>query len=210
MEKTTTSAAVSKSPDADIITAWGRRSVASAIYAALPYSDCPEGAYTPDEQAQLDIIDEAEAVINAATALTTQGVAVQVWVGLAHMLTDKEADAAIDMMDLDWFLADEARFDWQVRLCLAALRSLREMTPAPVGWDILDWLRRFEAVGGSLHATSVGVQLHGRSIEEQQAARAVLDEIEVDPARKETVRRLAQDNPVAAPVIEALASGELK
>lgn len=81
-------------------------------------------------------------------------------------------------------------------------------SPAP--WDVQDWLNRFQAAGGSLHATTVGVQLYGRSIEHQQTARALLDEIEADPMRKEAVRRLAQDNPVAAPVIEAMASGELK
>lgn len=116
--------------DASLIAAWGRRAVASATFATLPFSDCPQTAYTPEEQAQLDIIDEAEIVINDATAMTPQGVAIQIWVGLAHHLTDRDAEAAVNLMDLDWFLADETRFDWNERLFIAALRSLRAMCGA--------------------------------------------------------------------------------
>ncbi|MBL9066452.1 MAG: hypothetical protein JNN10_09185 [Sphingopyxis sp.] len=112
-------------PDGAILEAWGRRSVASAIYASLPFSDCPNAAYTPEEKAQIDIMDAAENLICAATATTPQGVAIQLWTALAHVEQDREPEAAINIMDLDWFLLDETRFDWNVRLILAALKSLR-------------------------------------------------------------------------------------
>ena len=113
--------------DAEIIAAWGRRSVANAIYGTLPFSDCPGKAYTPEEQEQLDIIDAAEELIHTAAATTPQGAAIQLWTALAHIEQTQEAEVAINIMDLDWFLMDEARFDWPVRLILSALRSLRAM-----------------------------------------------------------------------------------
>ncbi|PKQ00805.1 MAG: hypothetical protein CVT74_02315 [Alphaproteobacteria bacterium HGW-Alphaproteobacteria-13] len=119
--------AVATNPDADILAAWGRRSVAYAIYNGLPHCDEPGTPYTPEEQAQLDIVDEAEAVINTATAATPQGVAIQLWTGLAHILTNREEEQAINIADLDWFLMDETRFDWGERLILSGIRSLRAM-----------------------------------------------------------------------------------
>jgi len=113
--------------DAELLAAWGRRSIANAIYGTLPFSDCPGKAYTPEEQEQLDIIDEAEALIKDAAASTPQGIAVQVWTALSHIEQTRDAEAAINIMDLDWFLIDESRFDWSVRLILSALKSLREM-----------------------------------------------------------------------------------
>jgi hypothetical protein len=111
--------------DAAILAAWGRRSVACAIYATLPFSDCPKVEYTPEEQTQIDIMDAAEILICDATATSPQGAAIQLWTALAHIEQDRDAEAAINIMDLDWFLTDETRFDWNVRLILAALRSLR-------------------------------------------------------------------------------------
>lgn len=113
--------------DAAILAAWGRRSVACAIYGTLPFSDCPKVAYTPEEQTQIDIMDAAEILICEATATSPQGAAVQLWTALAHIEQDTHAEVAINIMDLDWFMADEARFDWPVRLILSALRSLRAM-----------------------------------------------------------------------------------
>jgi hypothetical protein len=114
-------------PDAAILAAWGHRSVASAIYSGLPFSDCPNAAYTPEEKEQVDIMDAAEEVIRAAVATTPQGVAVQLWTALAHIEQDRDPETAINIMDLDWFLLDEGRFDWSTRLILAALKSLRAM-----------------------------------------------------------------------------------
>jgi len=113
--------------DAAILEAWGRRSVANAIYIRLPFSDSPNAAYTPEELAQIEIMDAAEMAICKATATEPRGVAVQLWTALAHIETDREAEAAINIMDLDWFLLDDERFDWNVRLILAALKSLRAM-----------------------------------------------------------------------------------
>lgn len=118
---------LTKNDDAEILAAWGRRSVACAIYGTLPFSDCPKVEYTPEERAQIDIMDAAEIMVCDATATTPQGVAVQLWTALAHIEQSVEAEAAINIMDLDWFLADETRFDWNVRLILAAIRSLRAM-----------------------------------------------------------------------------------
>lgn len=112
-------------PDADILAAWGRRSVASAIYSGLPFSDCPNTAYTPEEQAQVEIMDAAEEAIRAVAATTPRGVEIQLWTALVHIEQTQDAEAAINIMDLDWFLMDEERFDWPVRLILAALKSLR-------------------------------------------------------------------------------------
>jgi hypothetical protein len=113
--------------DAEILAAWGRRSVACAIYSGLPFTECPSEVYTPEEQEQVNIMDAAEAAIHEATATTPQGAAIQLWTALAHIEQDRTAEAAINIMDLDWFLIDETRFDWNVRLILAALRSLRAM-----------------------------------------------------------------------------------
>lgn len=124
METTISTIAPAKD-DAAILAAWGRRSVACAIYATLPFSDCPKVEYTPEEQAQIDIMDAAEILICEATATTPQGAAIQLWTALAHIEQDTHAEAAINIMDLDWFLRDETQFDWNVRLILAALRSLR-------------------------------------------------------------------------------------
>lgn len=116
--------------DADILAAWGRRSVASAIYATLPFSECPNAAYTPEEKAQVDVINAAEILICDATATSLGGVAIQLWTALAHIEQSRDGEAAINIMDLDWFLEDETRFDWDVRLILAALKSLRAMDGA--------------------------------------------------------------------------------
>ncbi|MGR4893326.1 hypothetical protein ACIPPQ_20060 [Sphingopyxis sp. LARHCG72] len=114
-------------PDADILAAWGRRSAACAIYGTLPFSECPKTQYTPEEQTQIDAMDTAEIQICKATSSTPQGVAVQLWTALAHIEQTREAETAINIMDLDWFFIDETQFDWSVRLILAALRSLRAM-----------------------------------------------------------------------------------
>lgn len=132
MERTSTTApegatALTTKADAAILAAWGRRSVASAIYGGLPFSECPNEAYTPEEAEQVGIMDAAEEEIRAATATTPRGVEVQLWTALAHIEQQREADAAINIMDLDWFLIDEGAWDWNTRLILAALKSLRAM-----------------------------------------------------------------------------------
>lgn len=130
------SAAVTK-PDAAILAAWGRRSVASAIYSGLPFTECPTEIYTPEEAEQVDIMDAAEEEICAATATTPRGVEVQLWTALAHIEQDRDDESAINIMDLDWFLMKEVDYDWSTRPILAALRSLRAMRAQ--GADTAAW-----------------------------------------------------------------------
>jgi hypothetical protein len=113
--------------DADILAAWGRRSLAHASYVMLPFSDCPSAAYTPEEREQVEIMDAAEIAIREAVATTPRGVSIQLWTALAHIEQDRDTETALNIMDLDWFLIDEGRFDWNVRLIIAALKSLRAM-----------------------------------------------------------------------------------
>lgn len=116
--------------DAEILAAWSRRSVACEIYSDLPLSGCLNNVYTPEERAQIDIMDAAELLIQKTDASTAAGVAIQLWTALAYIEQDRDAEVAINAMNLDWFLSDEPRFDWNVRLILAALRSLRAMGEA--------------------------------------------------------------------------------
>lgn len=124
----TARAIISPHANADdaILAAWGRRSVAHAIYNVLPFKDEGEG-YTAEEQVHIDTIDEAEGVIRNAIATTSRGVEIQLWVAFNHMVSKREDDEAVNIMDLDWFLMDETRFEWPERLIIAALKSLRAM-----------------------------------------------------------------------------------
>lgn len=130
---------LSTNDDAAIIAAWERHKAAHAVYAALPFGDgLPLGSYTPEEQEQWDVIDAAEAVIKDNVATTPAGIEIQLWVSLAHNLSDQVDEQAAHDRDLDYFLADEGRFDWTDRLVIAAIRSLRAMqalTPDTAAWD---------------------------------------------------------------------------
>lgn len=115
-------------PDAAILAAWERHKSAHAVYAALPFGEAlPLGSYTPEEQEQWDVIDAAEAVMKNTLATTPVGVECQLWVSLCHSLTDRKDEQAARDRNLDYFLADEGRFDWTDRLVIAAIRSLRAM-----------------------------------------------------------------------------------
>lgn len=119
---------LSTKDDAAIIAAWMRHKAAHAVYAALPFGEAlPLGSYTPEEQQQWDMIDAAEAVIKNNIATTPAGVEIQLWVSLAHSLTDRSDEQAARDRNLAYFLADEGRFDWTDRLVIAAIRSLRAM-----------------------------------------------------------------------------------
>lgn len=118
--------AISTKDDAALIAAWERHKSAHAVYEALPFAEgLPMGAYTPEEQVQWDLIDAAEIEIKSTIAQTPHGIEIQLWVSLAHSLTDREDDAAARRHDNEYFLADEGRFDWTDRLVIAAIRSLR-------------------------------------------------------------------------------------
>ncbi len=115
-------------PDAAILAAWDRYQTARSIYDGLPFGEgLPLGSYTPEEQEQWDIIDAAEAVIKNNIATTPAGVEVQLWVSLEHSLSGRSDEQAARDRNIDYFLADEGRFDWTDRLVIAAIRSLRAM-----------------------------------------------------------------------------------
>lgn len=114
--------------DAEILAAWERWREAHAVYDALPFADeigLEPGTRTPDEAEQWGIIDEAQAVLATTKAATPEGAAIQLWVALWPSNHDGEVVRAIFRRDLAWFEANESDFDWDVRLILAALRSLQ-------------------------------------------------------------------------------------
>lgn len=100
---------------------------ARAVYDALPHGDCPSGAYTPAEQAQWDEMDAAEAIVHKAIASTPKGVELKLWLALGHTLTSREDDKAARDGNLAYFDAQDDHFDWNARLILSAIRSLRAM-----------------------------------------------------------------------------------
>lgn len=114
-------------PDATLIAAWDRRKAAYATYNALPLTDCPGTSYTPAEQAELDIIDQAEAEILAAKAATPRGVEIQLWIAFSHMLTSRDEDEAATREDIDWFASKGDALDWHDRFMVAAIINLRAM-----------------------------------------------------------------------------------
>lgn len=116
-------------PDRAIVAAWDRRAAAYARYNALPIAERVEAPdyLSPEERAEWAIIDEAEAIIQATIAATPQGVACQVWTALHHSVTGREDDAALHRADLAALEARGEDLDWNVRLLLTALRSLKSM-----------------------------------------------------------------------------------
>lgn len=114
-------------PDAAILTAWQRHMEARARYDALPFSEVPGEGYTPEELAEWDEMDAAEAIVHNTVATTTKGVEVKLWLALGHTLTDREEDKAARDGNLAFFDAQDDRFDWNARLILSAIRSLRAM-----------------------------------------------------------------------------------
>jgi hypothetical protein len=126
MEATITAASPAK-PDAAILDAWERHTVARATYEALRSSEKPGEEYTPAELAQWAIIDATEDAIRRDTASTTQGVEVQLWVALGHMLMKREECEAALRGDLAYLEQRDLELDWTERLILSAIRSLRAM-----------------------------------------------------------------------------------
>lgn len=114
--------------DEAILAAWERRRAAYGRYNALPFSDSSEpGDMTPEERAEWDQIDAADEVIREHVATTPEGAAVQLWIALQHSITQRDDEAACLRRDLGWFEAKGEGLDWNVRLVIAALRSLKAM-----------------------------------------------------------------------------------
>lgn len=113
-------------PDAAIKAAWERRQTAYTRYSLLPFADEP-GEYTPEEKNLWAIVDQAEEEIRAAVAKTPEGVAIQLWVALYHVVSGREHDAMITRGDLDGLARVDKELDWNGRFVISALRSLRSM-----------------------------------------------------------------------------------
>ena len=107
--------------DTAILAAWGRRSVAYALYNAADHD--------PDNLAPLTTVGTAENDIRKAVATTPLGVEIQLWTALFHtnLVLRGAASEAANIMDLDFFMANESDHDRKDRLILAALSSLRSM-----------------------------------------------------------------------------------
>ncbi|MDZ7895434.1 MAG: hypothetical protein U5M50_11045 [Sphingobium sp.] len=112
--------------DKAIIAAWGQRAVALDTYSSLPFSETGFG-YTPDEKACWDIIDAAEEMIRGTVAATPQGIVIQLLCAMTHSTAERKADDAATHGDLDALHAMDSDLDWDMRLILAAIRSLKAM-----------------------------------------------------------------------------------
>lgn len=116
--------------DAAILAAWNRR---KAAYRAMNALERDQGSDTSpvsaEKQRLLSEIDAAEEVLISATATTPAGAAAQLWTGLYHTLNSMEADedAAVLQGDIDYLESLGKRLDWDTRLIVAGLRSLRAM-----------------------------------------------------------------------------------
>lgn len=114
--------------DAVIEAAWKRRQEAYIAYNAMPDDETAiAGTYTPAERKLWDTIDAAEAVIHEAVATTPRGVMLQLWCAMYHSVTGREDDAALTRGDFAAIDRLDNDLDWNVRLILAALRSLQKL-----------------------------------------------------------------------------------
>ena len=125
----TAAVAETEANDAEIIGAWNTRHAAYDQFNALPFSDEPDTAQTPEERAQWAIIDATEETIRATIAASPHGAAIQLWTALQHDITDRQDEAAVLRRDLEWFKDDKGQ-DWTIRLILSALRSLNAIEAA--------------------------------------------------------------------------------
>ena len=122
--------AVARGADAEMEAAWQRRQTAYAAYNAQPVDQPglePGQVETPEEKRLWAIIDEAETVIRSTVAKTPRGVSIQLWCSLYHSVSGREDDEAITRGDIDRLESLEDALDWNAKLALAALRSLKAM-----------------------------------------------------------------------------------
>lgn len=125
MTNTTLKADSQPNPDAAILAAWEKRAAAYATYETLA-EHTGDGPYSPEEQAQWDIIDMAELLIRNVPAKTVRGAEIQLWCGFYHVVGAQagETNAAL-RADLEWFEARDDDLDWSEKLIVASIRSLR-------------------------------------------------------------------------------------
>ncbi|MGH6697588.1 hypothetical protein [Sphingopyxis sp.] len=112
--------------DPAIIAAFDRRATAFLAVRALPDDPTARGE-TDEQSAQWAIVDAAEKEICNAVAATPRGAELQLWTAVVYLFTDAEDEAPCFRADLGWFNAKFDRLDWQEKLTVAALRSLREI-----------------------------------------------------------------------------------
>lgn len=120
--------AIANEGDAVIEAAFARRQAAYATYNALPPDSGPAiNGYGPGERELWDIIDEAEEIIRSHVATTPRGAMLQLWCAMYHSVSGREDDEAITRGDFGAIARLDGALDWNVRLMLAALRSLQSM-----------------------------------------------------------------------------------
>ena len=124
--------AITATGDEAILAAWLRRVAAYVDYNALPYIGTNQWGHSERDEAEEErlwaIIDEAEAVIRSTIATTPQGLECQIWTALYHSTTEPWLDDLTHASDLDAVAARDIELDWNQRLMLAALKSVRAMT----------------------------------------------------------------------------------
>ncbi|GAA5049740.1 hypothetical protein GCM10023208_08170 [Erythrobacter westpacificensis] len=114
--------AIAADADAGILEAWERWVAARTAINVLPVSY--DEWDTREENRLWQLVDKAEEDIRRAKAATKDGAAIQLWIALAHSLETLRQDELIATRNLAAFEQDDPDFDWNVRLLLAALRSL--------------------------------------------------------------------------------------
>lgn len=117
-------------PDAHIMAAMARYRAARATYNALPHSADPGISETPEERAQWEHMDAAEAEIMEGVATSPRGVEAKLWLALMHFEAPLENEQAAMAGDLDYFRAREESLDWGERMIVSAIASLRSMAAA--------------------------------------------------------------------------------
>jgi hypothetical protein len=114
--------------DAIIMAAWSDRTSAYRRYHAL--DDATADGVQGD--AIWATIDRAEQTICNAVAKTPEGAEIQLWIAFHHTIGGTIADDdAIRRRDLDHFQARSEDLDWNERMAVAALTSIRNLSAFP-------------------------------------------------------------------------------
>lgn len=111
-------------PDAALIAAWERRVQACGALDAIPQHASPT-VISAQERRLCAIIDAAETEIEAATALTPRGAEIQLWTALDHGICEDNQGRMLGWRGLQALGERPTDLDWDVRLVVAALRSLK-------------------------------------------------------------------------------------